>query len=113
GFVLATVMYWWRPELATKARRTFAPLVHVLEKKYWADDLWIGGLAGGSLQLGRASTTVDSRLIDGVLVNGTARLVGLVSGVVRRLQTGRLYDYAFAMIVGLILLLAVLIYLWT
>ncbi|HEY4531492.1 MAG TPA: NADH-quinone oxidoreductase subunit L [Luteimonas sp.] len=113
GFVLATVMYWWRPELAARARGTFAPLVHVLEKKYWADDLWIGGLAGGSLQLGKASTAADSKLIDGVLVNGTARLVGLVSGVARRLQTGRLHDYAFAMIVGLILLLAVLIYLWT
>ena len=48
-----------------------------------------------------------------MFVNGAARLVGLVSGVVRRLQSGRLYDYAFAMIVGLILLLAVLIYLWT
>ncbi|MBJ6984485.1 NADH-quinone oxidoreductase subunit L [Luteimonas sp. MC1750] len=113
GFVLATVMYWWRPELATKARSMFALPVNVLEKKYWADDLWIGGLAGGSLQLGKASSAVDGRLIDGVIVNGTARLVGLVSAVSRRLQSGRLYDYAFAMIVGLILLLAVLIYLWT
>ena len=91
----------------------FALPVRVLEKKYWADDLWIGGLAGGSLQLGKVSSVVDSRVIDGVAVNGTARLVGLVAGVVRRLQSGRLYDYAFAMILGLILLLAVLIYLWT
>ncbi len=113
GFALATVMYWWRPELAAKARRAFALPVSVLEKKYWADDLWIGGLAGGSLQLGKASSVADNRLIDGVFVNGTARVVGLVSGVARRLQSGRLHDYAFAMIVGLILLLAVLIYLWT
>ena len=113
GFALATVMYWWRPELAARARSVFALPVKVLEKKYWADDLWIGGLAGGSLLLGKASSVADNRLIDGVFVNGTARLVGLVSGVVRRLQSGRLYDYAFAMIVGLILLLAVLIYLWT
>ena len=113
GFVLATIMYWWRPELAAKARSTFALPVRVLEKKYWADDLWIGGLAGGSLQLGKASSVADNRLIDGVLVNGAARLVGLVSGMVRRLQSGRLYDYAFAMIVGLIVLLAVLIHYWT
>ena len=113
GFVLATLMYWWRPELATRARRAFAPAVRVLERKYWADDLWIGGLAGGSLQLGKASSVFDARLIDGVFVNGTARVVGFVSGLVRRLQSGRLHDYAFAMIVGLILLLAVLILLWT
>ncbi len=113
GFALATAMYWWRPELAAKARSVFALPVRVLEKKYWADDLWIGGLAGGSLQLGKASSAVDSKLIDGVAVNGTAGLVGLVARVVRRLQSGRLYDYAFAMIVGLIVLLAVLIHYWT
>ncbi|MGY1457801.1 NADH-quinone oxidoreductase subunit L [Luteimonas sp. A534] len=113
GFVLATVMYWWRPELATKARSVFALPVKVLENKYWADDFWIGGLAGGSLQLGKASNAIDSKLIDGVVVNGSAGFIGLVARVVRRLQTGRLYDYAFAMIVGLIVLLAVLIHYWT
>src|SRR5690554_5639675 len=113
GFALATVMYWWRPELAARARGALALPVKVLERKYWADDFWIGGLAGGSLQLGKASSLVDSKLIDGVAVNGSARLVGLVAGVVRRLQTGRLYDYAFAMILGLIVLLAVLIHYWT
>ncbi len=113
GFVLATVMYVWRPGLADRARRVFALPVKVLEKKYWADDFWIGGLAGGSLELGKASRAVDSRLIDGLFVNGTARLVGLASGVLRRLQSGRLHDYAFAMILGLIVLLAVLIHYWT
>src|SRR5690606_36333536 len=113
GFVLATVMYWWRPELATKARSAFALPVKVQENKDWADDLWIGGLAGGSLQLGKASSAVDSKLIDGVAVNGTAGFVGLLARVVRRLQTGRLHDYAFAMILGLIVLLAVLIHYWT
>ncbi|GGK04379.1 NADH-quinone oxidoreductase subunit L [Luteimonas terricola] len=113
GFVLATVMYWWRPELAARARSAFALPVKVLENKYWADDFWIGGLAGGSLQLGKASNAVDSKLIDGVAVNGSAGFIGLMAGVVRRLQTGRLYDYAFAMILGLIVLLAVLIHYWT
>ena len=56
---------------------------------------------------------VDSRLIDGVFVNGAARLVGFTAGLLRRMQTGYLYHYAFAMIVGLILLLAVLIRHWT
>ena len=113
GFVVATVMYWWRPELAAKARSVFALPVKVLENKYWADDFWIGGLAGGSLQLGKASNLVDGKLIDGVAVNGTAGLVGLVARVARRLQSGRLYDYAFAMIVGLLVLQALLIHHWT
>ena len=113
GFLLATLMYLWRPELADRARRAFALPVKVLENKYWADDLWIGGLAGGSLQLGKASDVVDRRVIDGAAVNGTAGFIGLVARVARRLQSGRLYDYAFAMIVGLIVLLAVLIHYWT
>jgi NADH-quinone oxidoreductase subunit L len=46
-------------------------------------------------------------------VNGSARIVDLVSAVLRKVQTGRLYNYAFAMIVGLIVLLAVLIRNWT
>ncbi len=114
GFLVATAMYWWKPDtLPAKARRLFAWPIRVLEKKYWADDLWIGGFAGGGVAVGEASRLVDSRLIDGLFVNGSARLVGLVSGVARRLQTGRLHDYAFAMILGLIVLLAVLIHYWT
>jgi len=112
GFALATVMYWWKPELPAKAARVFALPIKVLERKYFADDLWIGGFAGGGVALGKLSRVFDTRLIDGVFVNGPARLVGLVSGVVRRLQSGALYHYAFAMIVGLIVLLAVLIKYW-
>ena len=52
-------------------------------------------------------------MIDGAAVNGSARVVDLVAGIVRRVQSGYLYHYAFAMILGLIVLLAVLIKLWT
>ena len=45
-------------------------------------------------------------MIDGVMVNGTARTVGFISGIVRTVQTGFLYHYAFAMIIGLLLLLS-------
>ena len=47
----------------------------------------------------------DVTMIDGVMVNGTARTVGFFSGIVRWVQSGFLYHYAFAMIVGLLLLL--------
>jgi NADH-quinone oxidoreductase subunit L len=112
GFVLATVMYWWKPELPAKAARVFALPIRVLERKYFADDLWIGGFAGGGVALGKLSRVFDTKVIDGLFVNGSARVVDLVSGLVRRLQSGALYHYAFAMIVGLIVLLAVLIKYW-
>ena len=47
----------------------------------------------------------DMKLIDGLAVNGSARAVGWFSGVIRRIQTGMLFDYAFAMIIGLTVLL--------
>jgi NADH-quinone oxidoreductase subunit L len=112
GFALATVMYLLRPELPARAARLLAWPKRVLENKYWADHLWVGGFGGGGLRLGRASRAVDSRVIDGIAVDGSARLVDFVAGVVRRPQTGLLFHYAFAMILGLIVLLAVLIRYW-
>ncbi|WP_407910044.1 NADH-quinone oxidoreductase subunit L [Lysobacter claricitrinus] len=112
GFALATVMYWWKPELADRARRMFSWPVRVLENKYGFDNLWIDGFAGGGIGLGRASRMFDSIVIDGVAVNGSARLVDVVARLTRRLQSGYLYHYAFAMIVGLILLLAFLMRGW-
>ncbi len=112
GFVLATIMYWWKPELPAKARRIFAWPVRVLENKYGFDALWIGGFAGGGLGLGKVSRAIDSHLIDGVAVNGSARVVDLVARLTRRMQSGYLYHYAFAMIIGLIALLAALIRYW-
>ncbi|RPE81420.1 NADH-quinone oxidoreductase subunit L [Vulcaniibacterium tengchongense] len=112
GFALATVMYSWKPELPAKARRAFAWPVRVLENKYGFDNLWIDGFAGGGLLLGKASRAVDSHVIDGVAVNGSARVVDFVARLSRRVQSGYLYHYAFAMILGLIALLAVLIRYW-
>jgi NADH-quinone oxidoreductase subunit L len=112
GFALATLMYLVRPELPAKAARIFALPIRVLDNKYGMDDLWIKGFAGGSLLLGRLSRRNDEKVIDGAFVNGSARFVDLFSGVLRRTQSGFLYHYAFAMIVGLIVLLAVLIRYW-
>ena len=63
--------------------------------------------AGGSRALGTALWRVgDVAIIDGAAVNGSAKLVGWLSGVVRHLQSGYLYHYAFSMIIGLSALLA-------
>ena len=112
GFAVATVMYLLRPELPARVARVLALPIRVLNNKYGMDDLWIKGLAGGSVLLGRLSRGNDEKVIDGAFVNGSARLVDLFSGVLRRTQSGFLYHYAFAMILGLIALLAVLIRYW-
>ena len=49
---------------------------------------------------------IDIKLIDGLAVNGTANVVGWISGIARRLQSGYVYHYAFAMIIGLVLLMS-------
>ena len=112
GFLLATVMYWWKPGLAGRARRFFSPAVRVLENKYGMYAVWIRGFAGGGVALGKASRLADERVIDGGIVNGSVRLVAAVAGLLRRTQSGYLYHYAFAMILGLIALLAALLRYW-
>lgn len=87
-------------------------MIYVLENKYGFDKLWIDGFAGGSVKLGKASRAVDSGLVDGVMVNGSARVVELFSNLLRRTQSGYLYHYAFAMIIGLIALLGLLMHYW-
>ena len=115
GFVAATVLYLvLSPEWPAKMRhsRIGAFLTNILDKKYWMDTLWIGGFAGGGVALGDLSSTIDKKLIDGVAVNGSAKLVDLAANLLRRTQSGFLYHYAFAMILGLIALLAVLMTYW-
>jgi NADH-quinone oxidoreductase subunit L len=112
GFALATLLYLVVPDTATRMRASpvGAFFTRILENKYGFDDLWIKGFAGGGLWLGRLSwKRGDAGLIDGVLVNGSAMVVDRVAGVLRHIQTGRLYNYAFAMILGLIVMLAVLV----
>jgi NADH-quinone oxidoreductase subunit L len=115
GFAAATTLYiLLSPEWPARMRnsRVGAFLANILDKKYWMDTLWIGGFAGGGLALGDLSRNVDSKLIDGVAVNGSAKLVDLAANLLRRTQSGFLYHYAFAMILGLIALLAVLMRFW-
>jgi NADH-quinone oxidoreductase subunit L len=84
----------------------------LLERKYYFDDLWVRGFAGGGRRLGTLLwQRGDQSLIDGVLVNGTANSVARIAGVMRHLQTGYLYTYAFAMIIGLTIFLGWLIWL--
>ena len=110
GFALATYIYLFNIRVAERAQKLFALPIRILENKYGFDDLWIKGFAGGGIALGKkAWKWVDAGLIDGVMVNGSANLVGRIAGAVRGLQTGRMTTYAIAMIFGLILLMTAII----
>jgi NADH-quinone oxidoreductase subunit L len=106
------LLYLVMPEWRKVINRSLALPIKVLEHKYWADDVWIKGFAGGSVALGKLSRLFDSKVIDGVAVNGSAATVGLVASVIRKLQSGYLYHYAFAMILGLVALLALANHYW-
>jgi NADH-quinone oxidoreductase subunit L len=109
GFSVATYLYLINPDMAVRARKFFAIPVCILENKYGFDDLWIKGFAGGGLGIGKlVSRFGDAGLIDGVFVDGSAWVVDRFASLARRLQSGYLYHYAFAMILGLIVLLAML-----
>ena len=112
GFFAATLLYLVMPEWRKVINRSLALPIKVLEHKYWADDLWIKGFAGGSIALGKLSRLFDSKVIDGAAVNGSAATIGLVAGIVRKIQSGYLYHYAFAMILGLVALLALANHFW-
>lgn len=107
GVAVAWYLYLRRPDLPERIQGVLAAPNRLLVNKYYFDDFNEKVLARGSVGLGRSLWKFgDVTLIDGLLVNGTARLVGWASTVVRHLQTGYLYHYAFAMSIGLAIVLA-------
>ncbi len=105
GVAMAWLLYLHRPELPDRLRERFAFLYRTLDNKFYFDDFNEKVLAPAARGIGWVFWRVgDATLIDGALVNGSARAVGWFSGVLRHLQSGYLYHYAFAMFVGLALL---------
>lgn len=106
GLVTAWYLYLKRPDLPAKIQHRLMWLWQILENKYGFDAFNDRVFAGGSRGLGWLFSRVGDRmLIDGLVVNGTARTVGLISRVGRKMQSGYLYHYAFVMIIGVWLLL--------
>ncbi|MBL8442411.1 MAG: NADH-quinone oxidoreductase subunit L [Zoogloeaceae bacterium] len=106
GVGLAWFFYMVRPDIPATIQRTFKPLHTLLDNKYYFDRFNEVVFAGGARLLGGGLWRVGDRgLIDGVIVNGGARTVGWVAQMTRLLQTGHLYQYAFAMIIGVFALL--------
>jgi NADH-quinone oxidoreductase subunit L len=101
GVVMSYVMYIVKPSLSDPSAARFAPIITILENKYYFDWFNENVLAAGARLLGRGLWKGgDQGLIDGLFVNGSARLVGAIAGVVRLVQTGHLYWYALVMILG-------------
>ncbi len=106
GVILAAVFYLAAPGIPAAFQRTFSTVHRVLEEKYFLDRFNEVVFAGGARKIGSGLwTRADQGLIDGFLVNGSARLVGVFAGLMRLGQTGFLYHYAIAMILGVALML--------
>jgi NADH-quinone oxidoreductase subunit L len=106
GVGAAWYMYLVNPALPEGIKQRFAGLHRLLENKYYLDRLNEVVFAAGARFLGRSLwKRGDQELIDGVAVNGSARLVGGFAAMLRHVQTGRLNTYAVTMIVGVAVLL--------
>lgn len=106
GVVLAWFFYLKRPDIPAAIKQKFSAIHTLLDNKYYLDAFNETVFAGGARKLGQALWKFgDVTIIDGVMVNGTARVIGWFSGVVRHVQSGFVYTYAFWMILGVFVLL--------
>ena len=106
GVVSSFYMYMINPAVPAAIKRACMPIYNLFENKYYMD--WINEniLARGARALGTGLWKgADQSVIDGGIVNGSWKLVGAVSAITRQIQSGYLYHYALAMIVGVFLLM--------
>ncbi len=112
GVLMAYYMYLVNPALPAAIKRMAMPVYTLLENKYYLDWFNENVLARGARALGMGLWKGgDQALIDGALVNGSWKLVGWFSGLVRRLQSGFIYHYAFGMILGIFVLMTYFVWL--
>jgi NADH-quinone oxidoreductase subunit L len=112
GIVFAWYCYCVNTALPGKIASASGPLYNILQNKYGFDELYQRVFANGSVRLGNfLSKYLDAGFIDDAIVNGSARLVGACSSVMRTIQTGFTYHYAFAMIIGLFCLITFFVWL--
>jgi NADH-quinone oxidoreductase subunit L len=106
GVVLAWYMYLVNPALPAAIQRRVQPLYTLLDNKYYMDWFNEKVVARAARGLGRGLWKGgDQGIIEGVFVNGSARMVGKFAGVIRWVQSGYIYHYAFAMLLGIVVLM--------
>ena len=112
GVAAAYYMYMVNPALPAAIKRMFQPVYTVLDNKYYLDWFNENVIARGVRMLGTGLWKgVDRAVIDGLVVNGSWKVVGWVAGAVRRLQSGYLYHYALVMILGIFVLMTYFVWL--
>ncbi|MFC5581277.1 NADH-quinone oxidoreductase subunit L [Rhodanobacter terrae] len=106
AFLVTSYIYLFNPAMADRVKNALKPLYSALYHKYWVDAVYYVVFARGGVMLGRLFWKAgDTAVIDDTMVNGSVNLIHRIAATMRRLQSGYLYHYAFAMILGLILLL--------
>jgi len=111
GAVVAWYCYLINPKVPAAIQAKLKFINCILENKYFFDWFYEQVIARGSRMLGKGLwQKADRGLIDGLLVNGSAKVVGAIAAVTRRLQTGYIYHYAFAMIIGLMAAITYIIF---
>ncbi|MFT5532817.1 MAG: NADH-quinone oxidoreductase subunit L [Burkholderiaceae bacterium] len=103
GVVTAWYFYLVNPKVPALIKQTLAPIHTLLENKYYLDKINQVVFADGARMIGSGfSRFGDRALIDGFAVNGSAKVIGWLSTIVRKLQSGYIYHYAFVMILGVL-----------
>jgi len=111
GVLAAWYLYLKEPLLPARIRSRFEFIYRLLDNKYYIDAFNQNVLAAGSRLLGESLWRGgDMAVIDGLLINGTANSIGRAAALLRRLQTGYLYHYAFAMVIGLVVMVGWLVW---
>jgi len=106
GVVTSWFFYMKRPDIPAAIQRRFSAINTLFENKYYFDKFNEVVFAGGARVLGKAFWRGgDVAVIDGVMVNGSAKLVAWIAAVTRFFQTGYVYHYAFTMIIGVFVLM--------
>jgi NADH-quinone oxidoreductase subunit L len=112
GVLAAYYMYMVNPAVPAAFARTLKPIMTLLENKYYLDWFNENVLARGARGIGIGLWKGgDQGVIEGGVVNASWKLVGLISGVVRKLQSGYIYHYALVMILGIFVLVTMFVWL--
>lgn len=95
-----------KPNFVGRLKKLLGPVNHVLENNYYFDKIYINYISAGGVGLGNKFWQwIDVAIIDGIMVNGAAKLTAGISARVRKVQSGYLYHYVFVMVFGLLVLL--------
>ena len=110
GVALAYFFYMVKPSIPAAIKEKTPIINNILENKYYFDKFNETVIAGGARKIGEFLWKVsDSKLIDGLIVNGAAKVVNVFAQAMSLFQSGLIYQYAFAMVIGVIFFLFIIV----